>query len=198
MLRTPQFYLLWIMYAFAAFAGLMIIGHMAKIAAQQLPGANLGFWLVAVLAVFNASGRIVAGVLSDRIGRTRTMVLVFAMQGGVMLLMSHFTTLPLLLLGAALVGLNYGANLSLFPATTADYFGTKNLGVNYGLVFTAWGVGGVFGGMVAGKIVDATGSYQAAFWTAAALCGLAAGLSFVTRAPGQLPTPAPQPMLATK
>ncbi|MFZ5641588.1 MAG: L-lactate MFS transporter [Bacillota bacterium] len=184
MMKTPQFYLLWIMYAFASFAGLMIIGHMAKIAAKQLPNAAaLGFILVAVLAIGNASGRIVAGIVSDKLGRTRTMMLVFLSQAAVMALFAKFTSAPLLLFGALAVGFNYGANLSLFPSTTADYFGTKNLGVNYGLVFTAWGVGGVFGSQVAAKIVDATTSYNMAFTVAAVLCVAAAGISFLTKAP---------------
>ncbi len=183
MLRTPQFYLLWLMYAFASFAGLMIIGHMAKISTLQLPGVELGFILVAILAVGNAGGRIVAGLVSDKLGRTRTMLLVFISQAAVLLLFSRFSTTALLILGAAAVGFNYGANLSLFPSATADFFGTKNLGVNYGLVFTAWGVGGVFGGMVAGKIVDITASYNMAFAAAAVLCLCASGLTFVTKAP---------------
>ena len=87
---------------------------------------------------------------------------------------------------AALVGFGYGANLSLFPSTTAGYFGTKNLGVNYGLVFTAWGVGGVFGSMTAGSIVDSTGSYGIAYAVAAGLCILAAGLTFATKPPTPL------------
>lgn len=183
MIKTPQFYLLWIMFAFASFAGLMIIGHMAKIAAEQLPSANLGFILVAVLAVGNAGGRVIAGMVSDKLGRTRTMLLVFLSQAIVMALLSKADTALLLIFGALAVGFNYGSNLSLFPATTADYFGTKNLGVNYGLVFTAWGVGGVFGSMVAGQIVDATGSYNMAYTVAAVLCVAAGAISFLTKAP---------------
>lgn len=183
MLRTPQFFLLWFMYAFAAFAGLMIIGHMAKIAAAQLPGINLGFLLVAILAIGNAAGRIVAGSMSDKLGRTRTMLLVFLFQAVMMGVLAISTTAILLVIAAFLIGFNYGANLALFPATTADYFGTKNLGVNYGLVFTAWGVGGVFGSMVAGNIVDVTGSYAWAYALAAGLCIVAAVLTFLTKAP---------------
>ncbi len=184
MLKTPQFYLLWIMYAFASFAGLMIIGHMAKIAVKQLPvGTELGFLLVAILAIGNASGRIIAGMVSDKLGRTRTMLLVFLFQAVLMILLAKATTPVLLIIGALIVGFNYGSNLSLFPSTTADYFGTKNLGVNYGLVFTAWGVGGVFGSMVAGKIVDATGSYSTAYIVAAVLCILAAAVTFITKPP---------------
>lgn len=183
MMRTPQFYLLWIMFAFASFAGLMIIGHMAKIAAMQLPGQDLGFILVAILAIGNAGGRVIAGVVSDKLGRTKTMLLVFLAQAAVMMLLAKAVTPVLLIIGALAVGFNYGANLSLFPSVTYDYFGTKNGGVNYGLVFTAWGVGGVFGSMVAGKIVDATKSYDQAFIVAAVLCVAAAVITFVTKAP---------------
>jgi MFS family permease len=75
--------------------------------------------------------------------------------------------------GSAVVGFSYGACLSLFPATAADRWGTKNLGLNYGILFTAWGVGGVFGPILAGKIADATGSYQLAYQISAGLLMLA-------------------------
>lgn len=183
MVRTRQFALLWLMYAFAAFAGLMIIGHMAKIAALQLSGADLGFVLVGVLALGNAAGRVVAGIVSDKIGGIRTMLVVFVLQAVMMGLLWASGTVAMLMPVAALLGFCYGANLSLFPSTTAGYFGTKNLGVNYGLVFTAWGVGGVFGSMTAGSIVDSTGSYAIAYAVAAGLCLLAAGLTFATKPP---------------
>lgn len=183
MLRTRQFTLLWLMYACSAFAGLMIIGHMAKIAALQMSGLDLGFLLVAVLAIGNALGRVVAGVVSDRIGGVRTMLIVFVAQAAMMGVLAFSDTVATLVPVAAAVGFCYGANLSLFPSTTAGFFGTRNLGVNYGLVFTAWGVGGVFGSMTAGSIVDTAGSYGVAYAIAAGLCVLAAALTFVTKPP---------------
>lgn len=183
MMRTKQFGLLWVMYAFSAFAGLMIIGHMAKIAAAQMPAVDLGFLLVAVLAVGNALGRVVAGIVADRIGGTRTMFAVFVAQAAMMGILNFAVSVAALIPVAAAVGFCYGANLSLFPSTTAGYFGTKNMGVNYGLVFTAWGVGGVFGSMTAGTIVDSTGSYGMAYTVAAVLCLAAAGLTFFTKPP---------------
>ncbi len=183
MMKTPQFYLLWVMFACGAFAGLMIIGHMARIAMKQLPSVNLGFILVALLAVGNASGRVLAGLISDKLGRTQTMLLIFIGQAVVMFFFNQFTTTPLLVVGSVLVGAFYGANLSVFPSTTADYYGTKNLGVNYGLVFTSWGMGGAFGGIVAGKIFDATQSYDRAFSVAMVICIIAAALTFVTKPP---------------
>jgi nitrate/nitrite transporter NarK len=183
MIRTPDFWSLWLQYACAATAGLMIIGHLAKIvAAQSGNSIQGGFLLVALLAIFNASGRIVAGVASDRIGRTVTLVSVFLLQASNMVFFSGFSTFSGFVVGAAVVGFSYGACLSLFPATAADRWGTRNLGLNYGILFTAWGVGGVFGPVLAGRIADATGSYELAYQIAAGLlvaASLLAMLSYV-------------------
>ena len=198
MVRTPQFALLWAMYAFSAFAGLMIIGHMAKIAAAQLTSIDLGFLLVAVLAVGNASGRVVAGIVADKIGGTRTMFGVFVLQAVLMGALALSGSVATLVPVAAAVGFCYGANLSLFPSTTAEYFGTKNLGANYGLVFTAWGVGGVFGSLTAGTIVDSTGSYALSYAIAAGLCIVAALLSFATKPPAPRVQSIPMPSRADR
>jgi len=171
MVRSPFFYLLWFQYAFAAIAGLMIIGNMASIVTSQSGGvlkAQAAFF-VALLAIFNASGRIIAGVVSDYIGRIVTLALVSITQASILLFFSRFTTFGEFVVGAAVVGFSYGACLSLFPSTTADTWGTKNMGLNYGVLFTAWGVGGVFGPMLAARIVDATGSYQTAYNVASML-----------------------------
>jgi len=177
MLRTPAFYSLYIQYACAATAGLMIIGHLAKIVAVQSGNTiTIGFLFVALLAIFNASGRVVAGIVSDYIGRIITLVFVFIMQTTIMAFFPQFSTIAGFMIGSAMVGFNYGACLSLFPATTADYWGTKNLGMNYGILFTSWGVGGVFGPMLAGAIADASGSYAMAYYIA---CGLLAFAAFL-------------------
>jgi MFS family permease len=174
MLRTKMFYMLWIQYACAATAGLMIIGHMAKIVAVQSGNAiKIGFVFVALLAIFNASGRIIAGVISDYIGRVVTIGLVCILQASAMFFFPSFETIGAFVLGSALVGFSYGACLSLFPATTADQWGTKNMGLNYGVLFTAWGVGGVVGPMLAGRIADTTGSYAGAYDIAGLLLMLA-------------------------
>jgi OFA family oxalate/formate antiporter-like MFS transporter len=123
--------------------------------------------------------------VSDRIGTIRTMLVVFVAQAAMMGLLSIARSPSLLMPAAAFVGFSYGANLALFPSTTAGYFGTRNMGVNYGLVFTAWGVGGVFGSMTAGSIVDSTHSYAIAYAVAAGLCLIAAGLTFATKPPSQ-------------
>jgi MFS family permease len=164
MLKSPMFYMLWVQFVCAATAGLMIIGHMARIVAVQSNNAiKLGFVFVALLAIFNAGGRIIAGVISDYIGRVVTLAIVCILQASAMFFFPSFTTIGGFILGAAVVGFSYGACLAIFPAATADQWGTKNMGLNYGLVFTGWGVGGVIGPMLAGQIVDSTGSYAGAY-----------------------------------
>lgn len=182
MLGTAQFYLLWLMFCFAASAGLMIIGHLAKIAQIQA-GIQWGFVFVAILAVANASGRVLAGWLSDRLGRTSTMLLVFAIQAANMLLFASYKDAVTLTIGSILTGIAYGANLSLFPSATFDFFGLKNAGVNYGLVFTGWGAASLLGPIIAGRAADLTGGYSAAYLISAALLVVAAVLSFITKPP---------------
>ena len=182
MLKTPQFFLLWIMFVFAAGAGLMIIGKLAKIVDLQA-GIKAGFVFVAMLAVGNAGGRVVAGVLSDKIGRTWTMFSVFVFQAVLMFVLRGLDTYGTLFVASVLIGFNYGANLSVFPSATKDYFGLKNFGVNYGFVFTAWGVGGILGPMLSGWIFDADKNFNTAYLIAAVCLLVAAGLTFVTRAP---------------
>jgi MFS family permease len=100
-----------------------------------------------------------------------------------MFFFSKISTVAAFVLGSAVVGFSYGACLSLFPSTCADYWGTKNLGLNYGILFTAWGVGGVFGPILAGKIADASGNYGTAYIISASLMIFAAFLTFFTKAP---------------
>jgi len=164
---TPQFYLLWIMYLLAATAGLMLIAHLPSIAVAQANWKTAGFMLVVILSIFNALGRLGAGVLSDRVGRTRAMMLVFMLQALNMFLFAFYTSVPTLVIGSAIAGLAYGAVFSLFPTTTAEYFGMKNLGVNYGLIFTGWGVAGVIGPMLGGMVADKTGAYTFGYLVAA-------------------------------
>ncbi len=181
LLRSPAFYSLYIQYACAATAGLMIIGHLAKIVSVQSGNAvTIGFLFVALLAIFNAGGRIAAGIISDRIGRAVTIAFVCIMQSIMMFFFSSLSTVGGFLIGSAVVGFNYGACLALFPAMTADLWGTRNLGLNYGILFTAWGVGGVFGPILAGAIADATGAYGAAFTVAGMLLAFAVLLAMIS------------------
>lgn len=184
MLRTRQFYLLWVMFVMSASAGLMIIAHVAIIAKEQAHW-EWGFVPIAMLAVFNTLGRVVSGFLSDRIGRTRTMALAFLLQAVNMFLFSHYTTPALLVFGSAFTGLCYGTIFTLMPAAAADFYGIRNLGVNYGFLFTAFGVAGVCGPILGGRIRDSFGSYNASFTISAIMLviGGVLALSLRTRQP---------------
>lgn len=187
MLATPQFYLLWLMFILSASAGLMIIANVASIAKVQVQW-EAGFLAVVLLSLFNFSGRLLAGFASDHLGRTNTMVLAFLLQAANMFAFSSYSTPNMLLFGAALAGLCYGTIFALFPAATADFYGVRNLGVNYGLVFTAFGVAGVLGSVLGGRVADLFGSYSMAYIISAIMLLAAAALAFLTRAP-KLPTP---------
>ena len=188
MLKTWQFYLLWFMYACGAGAGLMVIGKLAVIAKVQA-NVELGFILVAILAIGNGGGRILAGIISDVIGRRATLFGCFVLQAVMIILLSQakggsfLASVPILAVVSALIGANYGANLSLFPSVTKDFYGLKNFGMNYGLVFTAWGVGGFMLAMLAGKVYVQTQSFNFAYYCSSALLISAALFTFAIRAP---------------
>ena len=184
MLRTRKFYLLWLMFVMAASAGLMIISQVALIAKDQAHIDKWGFAPVATLAIFNTLGRVVSGFLSDRIGRANTMILAFVLQAANLFAFSYYTTPGLLIFGSAFTGLCYGTIFTLFPAATADFYGVENLGVNYGLVFTAFGVAGVIGPMLAGRIRDACGNYHYAYVISAVMLLFGAVLALIVRANG--------------
>jgi MFS family permease len=182
MIRTLRFWLLWIMFACGAGAGLMIIGKLKPI----VQNANSVTWFaplcLAFLALGNAGGRILAGMLSDRIGRTLTMFLIFICQAAVMLgliLVGRVVSVVFFL--SFMAGFNYGANLSVFPSAAKDYFGLKNFGMNYGVLFTAWGFGGVVLPLIAGRVADLTGNFNLAYVIAAVCLLIAAALTFFVR-----------------
>jgi len=189
MMKTGQFWSLWFMYMFSASAGLIIIGHVATIAYVQ-GGLQTGFVFAALLAVGNAGGRIITGVVSDKIGRTMTLILVFLLQAINMFAFSSYDTTMTLTVGSIVTGATYGALLALFPATTWDWFGIKNAGTNYGLIFTAWGLGGLIGPIVAGQIIDSTGSYNMAYMLSAVLLIIAAIMAALTKRPSPKLVPA--------
>lgn len=182
MLRSGKFYQLWIMFVLAASAGLMIIAHVAIIAKEQADW-KWGYVPIAMLAIFNTFGRLISGYVSDRIGRTQTMILAFLLQAVNMFAFVHYTTPNWLIFGSAFTGLCYGAIFTLMPAAIADFYGIRNLGVNYGLLFTAFGVGGVAGPLLAGKLRDSFGSYAHSFTISAVMLLIGAILALAIRSP---------------
>ena len=188
MLRTPSFWLLWVLYFIGAGAGLMVISSISPIAKKSMGEA--AFIAVAVMAIGNACGRIGAGVLSDKIGRRWTLMIVLLCQAVLMFIAIPVTGSKdiagvVIVLIATLIGFNYGANLSLFPSFTKDLWGLKSFGVNYGFVFTAWGVGGFVFSRVQQTLVagSATKSYASSFVLAGVLLIVGAALTFLIKPP---------------
>lgn len=168
MLKSLNFYKLWLMLAFSSSAGLMIIGHISSIANIQTKW-QAGFILVILLSIFNTFGRILGGSISDKIGRINLMKIIFILQGINMFLFSTYTNVITLSIGVAMVGLCYGGSFAVFPSAITDLYGMKNFGINYGLMFTGWGLGGIIGPMVAATIYDSSGSYNTAYLVAGIL-----------------------------
>ena len=199
MLRTPQFYMLWAVFMFAGVAGLMVIYciKLFGIDALEYHGvANAGAvtgTAMAWYAIFNGLGRIAWGSISDRIGRKTTIVVMSALQGATMLATYHvfvtFGSVYGFIVVAALIGFNYGGSFALFPAITADYFGNKNVGSNYGWMFTAYGIAGLAGPLLAGYFKDATqgatdpGVWMTPFIIAGVVCLLGSVIMLLIKRP---------------
>lgn len=185
MLRTPQFYMIFLTFLFGAGAGLMSIGLMKLFPGQALEAngfsaaeasAIAGTAMAVFYSLANGLGRIAWGTISDKLGRKTSLIIMTAMQGAVVIAFPFMAGTPALLyLGATLIGFNFGGNFALFPTITADTFGTKHVGQNYGWVFLAYGVGGIFGPIMGGKLGD-MGNFPLAFTIAGIGCLVAAGV----------------------
>ncbi len=183
-IRTKEFYLLWLTYFIGAGAGLMVIGSVAGMAKKSL--GEFAFLAVVIMAVGNAGGRILAGLISDRIGRKLTLRIMLCFQAILMfaaipLLGDANTGASILVLLAGFIGFNYGTNLSIFPSVAKDLWGIKHFGTNYGILFTAWGVGGFVMGRLSQMLNVSTNSFSTSFLTAGVLLLLGATLTFFLR-----------------
>ena len=186
MVRTFQFWILFLTFIAGGMAGLMVIGvitlfgidmliagGMELTRAKVITGTAMGLFF----ALLNGFGRIAWGAISDKTGRKNAIILMSAIQGVMMIVFYFIGGNELgLYIGAAIIGFNFGGNFALFPAATADYFGNKNVGTNYPWVFMAYGVGGVLGPILGGMMGDAK-VWIWAFIPCGIACLIAAGLS---------------------
>jgi OFA family oxalate/formate antiporter-like MFS transporter len=190
MLRTPTFYALWVAYCLGATAGLMTISQLVPFAREAGLSAAAATFAITIGAFGNAGGRILSGWLSDALGRLTTLrVMVLLSAVAMPTLYAWRTEFALFYLLVIVVYWCYGTQLSVFASTTADFYGTKNLGLNYGVLFTAWGVAGILGPIIAARVHDAFGDYRYAFYAAGALALVAFGALVVARTPGLAPAP---------
>ncbi len=147
--------------------GLMKLYPMEALQANGLSMAEASAIAGTAMAVFfslaNGIGRIVWGMLSDKLGRKTSIIIMTATQGILVILFTYMAGSEILLyLGATLIGFNFGGNFALFPTITADTFGAKNVGQNYPFVFLAYGVGGILGPILGGMMGD-IGNFSMAF-----------------------------------
>ena len=203
---TPQFWLLWAAYFCGSFAGLMCIGLIAKHgidamtiveklklsldAATPLPKDKADAIAMAAagapsaLAIANAAVRIMVGPIADKFGTKQLFVVLFALQAVAFLaLFPMGKSAAMLALIAAVVGWNYGAMFTLFPATLLSYFGPSAQGSNYGLLFTAWGVAGFCGPYLGGKLQAMSGSFLVPFVVSAVILAVAVVILATLKAP---------------
>jgi OFA family oxalate/formate antiporter-like MFS transporter len=214
MIKTRRFWILWLTYFIGCVAGLLVIMNLVTIwQAQALAGAakaadivssfsfarilTQGALVVMIVSILNSLGRIVWGRISDKNGREKTLMMIFMFCGAALLILGSLNSFWSFVGAASIIGFCFGGFLALYPAITADYFGARNIGANYGLMFTAYGVGGLLGPWLAPKLLSAirdvpcetidgagktiiklveVGSYANSFILAGALCLVAAFL----------------------
>jgi OFA family oxalate/formate antiporter-like MFS transporter len=185
MVGTIQFYLLWVAYFISAAVGLMIISQASPIGQEmaKLTPVAAGGALV-FLSVLNGLGRPGYGAISDVIGRKNGVLAIFALHiVALIFVLPNATSFGMYALGVCMVGFAFGGTLALMPAFTADFFGTKNLGINYGYLFSAYAIAGVFGPIVGLKVRAATGAWLNSFYILAAACAVGILVMLITKAP---------------
>lgn len=176
MLRESNFWILWAVYTFAATSGLMVIGHAANLASYYSLGA--GAVIVMVVGLANTLGRIFWGSVSDKIGRYKTVMIMFIVSGTGLILLNFANTLGAVagIAGLIFIALSFGGFLGSFPGITAENWGASKSASNYGWMFTAYGIASILGPSLASSIRESTGSYSMALLISAGMALVGAGM----------------------
>ncbi|MBN1848244.1 MAG: MFS transporter [Deltaproteobacteria bacterium] len=183
MIKSSLFWRIWLLFFIGGGVGLMVVGSVADMAAKSLGEA--AFLALAFLALGNGLGRIGGGYITDRFGRKPLLVFVSTFQAilmiaAVFIVSSEEISAVIMILLTSLVGFNYGTNTILFPTISRDLWGVKNFGLNYGLVFTAWGAGGFMMARMSQMLLKVSDSYTASFIVGAVLLVLAIFVTLYT------------------
>lgn len=184
MLRTLTFYWLWIAYCLGSISGTMVISQLVPFARAAGWSAATAAFAITVGAVGSASGRFFSGWMSDHFGRLFTIraILLTSVAATPLLYLWRQELLPFYLL-LFVVYYCYGTQISVYTAVSADFYGTRYLGVNYGLLLMAWGCAGVLGPLIGARVFVATGEYRYAFFLSAVLAFVALGSLLLARSP---------------
>jgi OFA family oxalate/formate antiporter-like MFS transporter len=183
MLRTPQFYVLYISFVLMATGGLFVTANAGPMARSWgLSAAALA--LAATLSpLANGASRIFWGWASDRLGRENTMIIAFTLQAFFLYLVMAIgqQSAALFAFTLVMVYFTWGEIYSLFPATSADYFGTRHATSNYAVLYTAKGTAAIMGGWVGALLFEQSGGWTVAFYSSAVMALVAAGIAFGLR-----------------
>ena len=197
-IRMPQFYLLWLQLFISVFAGITIISNAVFILADL---SNVSAAAIAPLfglvSIFNALGRCVWGAISDRIGCNHTFAAMFAVQAVTVLLLAHVHTLLPALGAVSMILLCCGGGFGTMPSFNAQCFGTKFMGLNYGLILSAWGFAGLIGPLLIARAKDLTGSFAGVLPFIAVVLSAAVILPYLTKKPARWPLGGDQPPAQT-
>ena len=179
MMRTAAFPKIWITFMLGCAAGLMMIGQASPIG-QTLAGLTVteAAAIVGVLGIFNGVGRIFWGSVSDKLGRMNTIALVSALTGVAMISFNFVSSAVPFVILISIVTLCFGGYMALFPAVTADFYGMKFYGGNYGIIYLGWGAAAIVGGWIGTAF-----SLQTSFYLAASLSGICVVLALLTKKP---------------
>ena len=177
--KTPQAWMLLVVYSFMCSAGAMVISNATDIMRIQTGGATGAYvttvaailaFMVPLTSLSNATGRASGGIISDKIGRKTTYLIAHTIAALNMLGFYFFYDTPgLVVVGIILACVTYGSTLSVTPTIVADYFGLKNYGANYGLVYYGWGFSLIIGPTVSQLVKAKTGNYDYAYLIAVGL-----------------------------
>lgn len=176
-IRQPTFLILWLMMALSAGTGLMLVANLVPIAEVNFK-LESGYLLVSVFALFSATGRLGSGLITDRAGYLFTMKLILIGMSLSMALYLVVSGWAGVVLATVFFGFSYGSLFTVFPTAVADLFGLENFGSNYGLLFTAVGIGGGLGPFLSSYLADLAGNYNPAFIMGLFACVLAFFLTF--------------------
>lgn len=179
MIKSPKYYMIITIFAIGSTSGLMIMGHASPIVQDTLKiSSSAAAIVVGLIAIANTVGRLFWGWLSDRIGRYTAITMLFLIITLSMVIMATVSQVHLFVSMILIIGLCYGGFAALLAPLTADTFGIKYLNENYGLMYFAYGVGGVLGPRLAAIARDQSqGGYTWAFIIAAMLSILGVVLS---------------------
>jgi len=172
-IRTSSAWALWLCFIIGSLSGLMAIGISSGVGQEIIKvDAKTAVGLVAFFAMFNGGGRPVFGFLTDAVGPGRAAALSLALvllASALMVLFAGQGTLVLFMFCFACLWAGLGSWLAIAPTATATYFGIKNSAANYGVIFSAYGIGAIAAGLIAGQAKDVFGSYIYAFYVTGGL-----------------------------